>query len=926
MPSIRKKRTTVAIISGALILAACISGCSKTQTSETLVSEARKYQEKGDNKAAIIQLKNAIQKNPDDVDARYLLGTIYNETGDPKSAEKEIRKAISLGMNSSKALPALEKSLLMQGQFQKVLDETNQDQAAQSNTEIMDLRGNAYLALGKYPQAKEAFELSLKNKADGADALMGLAKYSMAQKDIDAATRFSEQAVTKHPKNIDAWLLKGDLLRAQGKVQPAIAAYDETLKLQPDNPVAHIVKANLEIGLRKFDEAKADIDAARKSTPNNPIVNYTQALLDFTQGKNAAALESVQQVLRVAPEHMPSILLAGGVQYALGSTQQAEQHLKKYLDKNPDNLYARKLLASTLLKNGQIQPAIKVLEPALTSAQQDPQVLMLIGQSYMQAKDFTKATESFEKASALAPKAAAIHTALGMSRLGQGESDRAVAELEKATDLDVKSPQAGVLLVMTHLRLKEYDKALAAVKALEKEQPDNPLLQNLKGGAYLGKEDITNARASFQKALTIQPTYFPAVANLAQLDIQEKKPDAAKKRLESFLEKDKKNVQAITALANLAVSMGQNDEAKVLLERASNENPEAVQPARLLVAHYLRMGEKQKGLDLAKKLQSTKPSSPDFLELLAQTQLANGDKSGALNSYGKLAAVMPESAPVQVRIASLYMSMQNDAAASEALKKALRLDPNYLDANLAVAGIEIRKGNYDEAISISRQVQKQQAKSPVGYAMEGDVLMMQKKPALAVKAYEQAFGIGKNGPMLIKLHGSLTQAGKSKEADARLAQWVKDHPADAATRMYLAQVYLMSRQNKAAIEQFQTVLKTDPKNAAALNNLALAYDQEKDPRALEYAEKAYQQAADNPAILDTLGWMLVEQGNTGRGLPLLQKAVSLAPDALDIRYHLVLGLVKSGDKSKARKELEQLLASGKPFSKTDEAKALIKQL
>ena len=76
----------------------------------------------------------------------------------------------------------------------------------------------------------------------------------------------------------------------------------------------------------------------------------------------------------------------------------------------------------------------------------------------------------------------------------------------------------------------------------------------------------------------------------------------------------------------------------------------------------------------------------------------------------------------------------------------------------------------------------------------------------------------------------------------------------------------------------------------------------------------------------TLGWILVEQGNTARGLPLLQKAVSLAPEAAEIRYHFALGLVKSGDKSKARKELQQLLATGKTFPRIEEAKALLKQL
>jgi thioredoxin-like negative regulator of GroEL len=78
--------------------------------------------------------------------------------------------------------------------------------------------------------------------------------------------------------------------------------------------------------------------------------------------------------------------------------------------------------------------------------------------------------------------------------------------------------------------------------------------------------------------------------------------------------------------------------------------------------------------------------------------------------------------------------------------------------------------------------------------------------------------------------------------------------------------------------------------------------------------------------MDTLGWILIEQGDTGRGLPLLQKASAAAPDAMDIRYHLVQGLLRSGDKAAARTALKQMLATGKPFSQLDEAKALLRKI
>lgn len=619
------------------------------------------------------------------------------------------------------------------------------------------------------------------------------------------------------------------------------------------------------------------------------------------------------------------MLLAGAVQYSLGSMPQAEQHLKTYLEHDPDNLYARKLLGSTLMKSGQTQSAINTLSAALKDGQQDVQLLALIGEAYMQAGDYSRATDYFSRASVLAPKAAELHTALGLSKLAQGENERATSEMETAVKLDTRSLQPGIMLTMTQLRLQQYERALTAAKALEKGQPDNPLVHNLKGAAYLGKKDFAGARASFEKALFLDAGNFPAAVNLAQLDIQENKPDLAKKRFERMLEKDKKNLQVMTALSSLAASQGNSKEATAWLEKASQENPDALEPSLQLIAHYLRSGQKQQALSLADKLKGSNSGNPAFLESLAQAQLGNNDLPSALETYLKLAAVKPDSVTAQLHIAATYLAMKNSSDAEVALKRALVLQPDNLDAQLAMASVETDRGNHELAIEIARQIQKNNSKSPTGYELEGNLWMQKNKPERAAKAYEQAYAIGPNGALVAKLHTALKQAGKESTADSRLKQWLKAHPLDVAALMYQAGLYLDEKQNKLAIEQYQLILKQAPNLVAALNNLAWLYQQEKDSRALEYAEKANRLAPDSPATLDTLGWILMEQGNTARGLSTLEKATNLAPKDMEIRYHLATGYIKAGDKSKARRELELILSNGSS-SKTEEASALLKRL
>ncbi|MDT1823467.1 tetratricopeptide repeat protein, partial [Acinetobacter baumannii] len=78
---------------------------------------------------------------------------------------------------------------------------------------------------------------------------------------------------------------------------------------------------------------------------------------------------------------------------------------------------------------------------------------------------------------------------------------------------------------------------------------DNPQVHQLKGAVYVVQGNTAAARSAFEKALALQPGFMPAVTNLARLDIQENKPDAARARFMAVLDKDKNSVDAMTALA-----------------------------------------------------------------------------------------------------------------------------------------------------------------------------------------------------------------------------------------------------------------------------------------------------------------------------------------------------------------------------------------
>jgi putative PEP-CTERM system TPR-repeat lipoprotein len=705
-----------------------------------------------------------------------------------------------------------------------------------------------------------------------------------------------------------------------------VALYDQVLALRPQHRTAHIEKAYLAIGLRRYDNAQTELDAAAAIAPGSMLVAYTQALLDYSRGKPELAQDSLLKVLKVAPEHMPSVLLAGAVSAQLGSWYIAEHHFRHYLERNPDNLYARKMLAQSLLGSGHGRDALGVLDPAIKDGAEDAELLALAGESHLRIRQLDQASDLFEKASALDPGSASMRTSLGLSRLAKGDTEAAVRHLQAAAALDRNSPEAGLALIRTELNLGHPQEAMTAALALKKVQPNQAAVHELEGLVHLALHDAPRARASFARARALDPAYFAAAADQAQLALDEGQPAAARQHLLDFLAKNKDDIEAMSALATLAQHARQPKEATDWLRRAAAVDPHAVAPAVNLIAQYLRTGQRDQALTLARTLHVDHPENPDLLDLLGKSQLANGQTTAALASYKELAQALPRSAQVLMQVGALHMLLRHPMEAEDEFKGVLAMQPDFPAAQLELAEIYVRKGSPDLALMIAEHMQRLHPKGAAGFQLEGDILMAKRQPAQALAPYQTAFGMRPVTELAIKIDNALRQAGRKDEATRRLDAWLAQHGDDLRAQAYRAQTWLAERRFQPAASQLEAVLKRQPDNPVALNNLALAYQGLGDARAQATAEAALRAAGDQPDVIDTLAWIVAEKGDLARALGLLKKAHALSPKARDIRYHMAAVLYRSGDKDQARRELEALAAGDMRFAQADEVRALLAEV
>lgn len=911
----------------ALLIALVLGACGG-DSPESLIASSKEFLAKKDNKAAVIQLKNVLQQNPNLAEARFLLGSALLESGDLAGAELELRKALELKHPADAAAPLLARAMLGRGQYKKLVDELGNTAlvAGQSQASLKTSLSSAYAGLGKIDDAKRLLAEALVADPDYEPARLADIQETIAQQDIPGARAKIDSVLAKNPKSAEAIFMRGSLFALEGNTSSSIEQYRKAIEARPNFVPAHTALIFAFLQGDKMDEAVKQLDALKKIAPKTPQSYFLDAQVNYQRKDYKAARESAQQLLRLSPNNPNSLQIAGAIEYQLGSFLQAETYLTKAIQSSPKLVLARRILVANYLRAGQPAKAIETIQPILNDIDRDSAFLTLVGQAYLQNGDATKAGEYFTKASKLDPENVTKKTSVAVAHMAQGNVEMGFQELQRISAED-KGITADLALISVHLKNNQLDKALQAIDILEKKQPDNPATYNLRARALLAKKDVAGARRSFEKALALNPTFFPAVASLATLDLADKKPQDAQKRFEAVLSADPKNVQALLALAELKTAFNESgDEIVALIGKAVSAAPTDVAPRQALIQHYLKAKDAKKALTAANDAVAAISDRPEILEALGRVQQLSGDLNQASISFGKMASLQPASPIPLLRLAEVQFANKNKEDGIKSLKKALEIKPDLLEAQRGLVQVAMDSKNTSEALAISRTVQKQRPKEAAGYLLEGGIHAANQNTAQAIEIYSTGLKASHSSDLAIRLHATMLNAGKKAEAEKQAATWLKENPKDVGFRMYMGDLATTAKNHGQAVTHYQSALALQPNNALILNNLAWASGQIKSPKALEYAEKANELSPNQPAIMDTLAMLLADKGDSAKAIELLRKAITLAPQAASIQLNLAKVLINAGKKDEARKELDALAKLGDKFPSQAEVSQLQKSL
>lgn len=900
-------------------------------------------QKSGDLKGAEIELKNALQGQPDNADARFKLGQIHFKNGDYPSAVKELGKARALGLRDDALELLYARALLNLREAKRLLDEVPPVETAPAETRaaVLALRARAHLLLRDPNASEKTLAEADAIQADHPETLVSRAYLALSDNKADSLTPIDQpmtdtprraaealalvdKALAKAPDRTDILLLKADLLLATKQKQTALQAYSQALDKEPANANALRARAQVHLEMSDLDKAERDLKALFKQLPRDVYGRYLQAYVEFKRSRFQEANNILQDILKSAPNFLSAHLLAGAVNIELGNREAARNHLEKVLAAAPQQPLAKKLMAATMAEMGDLGKA-RELVSSLSGADADSLTHSVRGVIALRQGDYAEARKNLEQVSGTATTNIHYLTDLAASRLGTGDEKGAIDALNKAAELDKDSSRPEVLLVMTHLRDKQPGEAMKVVDKLEKEHPQDPLASNLRGAIHISQNDMPKARAAFSRALELKPDYFPAASNLALLDVRDKALDAARGRFQTLLKHNPREYRAWMALAAFDQQAGNESAYLNDLEQAKKANEKAPQPRIQLVRYWLGKNDPGKALvESRSALDAT--GQGNFNEYIGLSLAAQGDHTNAIATFTKWAETNPKNPVAFFRLAQSQAAMKDIGAALKSLDKALSLRPDFLDASVSKALLLGQSGRGAEGIKIARDIQVKAPRSAAGFLAEAEILASGGKFAEAAKLFAKGAQMSGGSPAIVRAALAYARAGQPAEGEKLLDQWLRTKPNDHQARHQLALSYLNGKRLREAADQYRILVRANPKDLVAYNNLAWALGELRDKEALTVAEQAYKLNPGHPTTQDTLGWILVNQGQVSKGIDLLNKAHAKAPAAAEIHWHYAYALAKSGDRKRAKEELEKLIYSGQPFPQKDEATTLFNSL
>lgn len=849
-----------------------------------------------------------VETLPDEFTRAIQRATYYDGRSKPEPARESFHKAAELIISGSTeaARAAGETGLrsIVDRLFQLAMQKKDTAELARlvelakkqnlDAAEGLSYEGRLLMTEGVFAQerAREALEAQ--------DVAAAEAHRKQSRERFAKALEALKQAIEKFPSSAQTYAQLGEAYLQTERVDDARAALEQAHEKQPLNGT--VIKRLAEIALMTGDTgAFADwLTRYGRIAPEDPWYLEHKAIVDAE--KNPRDVITRREKRREAdPADVQNLYYLADLYTRVGDSDLARQRLDEMLKVRLDERTAS-LAAQLLRRMNKPDDALRILQRYQREAppEKRAEAQLLVARHYETIRDFPNADLAFEAAQDISATPT-IFASIGRyyfstNRFAKALEwfDRALGAKDETGTLD----RTAVRIVRTEalLRSDRLDDARQEVEALIREFPGNTAVLLLDAEISQAGGRTEEAINKLTKLLNEHPNYQMAAMRRAELQFAIGRWNACISGLENLraLSPSALNYRPRILLAEAYIKAGQEDLALRDLTGIVEQNPAAENVVSALVDIHIRRNEYAKADALITSMLNRQPNSVTW-HLEAGTLAAlQKDRAKTLNHFAKAAELSGYHPDVAARVLQACSKQNLDAPQRgiEYFEQFIPPGQRTARVTLIYARLLAEVGNDSAALE--------------NFLLAGrkaEFASFDFLDAVAVNML-QAFGGPKARELLqqapsdevfqrIKQHlltEVLRETGELEESERIARELLADPMNDreaAAGHLHLARVHEARAQYEEARKAYEEVLKLDPGNVVALNNLAyLLTDKLNRPKEAVGPARQAALLAPRPEVLDTLGWAYLKSGELQEAAAQFMRARTANPDYLPVVAHL----------------------------------------
>jgi tetratricopeptide (TPR) repeat protein len=467
---------------------------------------------------AIEQYKEIIKLEPDNVDDHLLLGRLYRLNHELDKAEAEFKIAVKLEPDNEEAVTTLAYLYNEEGDSARAAQTLSSVPDAERSAKLYSALGYTYEQLKQYKQAIGAYRKATELDHDNLDAIRGLAESLMEDGQVDAALEQYKVIADANPEDAQTYVRMAEIYRQQGKFDLALENLKKAGSMVQDSMEVPYNMAAVYQAQGRYDEAIQTLTELLKKTEKSDG-NYSQseknnralflerlgtAYRDNNQ--DSAAIDTFRKMLALGDDNAER-----GYQQIIDTYrevkewQQATDAAKEAVEKLPKNRGLKMVYAAQLADMGKADEGLQMVQGLLNGTPADREVYIALAQMDSRLKRWSDAEAALDKAEGFSTKPEDkeyVQFLRGSTYERQKKYDEAEAEFRKILASD---PQNAVVLNYLGYTLADrgqnLDEALTMIKKAVGLDPANGAYLDSLGWAYykLGKYDL--AEDSLTKAV-----------------------------------------------------------------------------------------------------------------------------------------------------------------------------------------------------------------------------------------------------------------------------------------------------------------------------------------------------------------------------------------------------------------------------------------